>query len=461
MKRKIEEFDVIVIGSGGGMKIAVPAVEMGLKTLLIEKGSLGGTCLNRGCIPSKMLIYPGEFLRECRRAGRLDLEVAPRAVRFSELTQRIEKTIAETSGRIEKMLAGMELLELVRAPARFVGERLIEADDRRFRGKKIFVATGSRPRLPPIEGLDRVPCWTSTEALRARELPRRLLVIGGGFIACELGDAYSAFGSEVSFVAPVGLIDRQDEDIREEFVRVFSRHNTIYDGAAVRRVSREGWEFRTELELAGGKSLVVASDAVLVAAGVVPDTAGLGLPEAGIGVNRQGFIEVDDNLATAAEGVYAFGDCIGNYMFRHSVNFEGEYLVRSALEGDRRPIRYYPVPSAMFSWPEVAGVGKLEKELERDGVEYVRGWTDYPTSNAGIARRIDHGFVKILVGSRDRRLLGAHIVGPEASDMIHTFIALLYMNADLDDLLRLIYIHPALPELIRDAARAAAEQLKA
>lgn len=454
-----EKFDVVVIGSGGGIKIATAAAALGLKVALLERGPLGGTCLNRGCIPSKILIYPAEFLRQSREAAELDLEIEAGGVRFSRLVERIQTTVGDLREKLRAYLLEYPNLELISSRARFVSTREVEVAGRRLEGERIFIAVGAIPRIPPIAGLRDAPYWTSVQALRTPVLPRRLLVIGGGFIACELGDAYSAFGSEVAYVAPQGILDRLDEDVRQEFFRIFERHNRVYAGAEILGISHNAGVFSSRVRDREGYEFVLETDAVLVAAGVVPDLEGLGLEAAGIGLTPRGFIRVDDRLATGVEGVYAFGDCIGNYLFRHSVNYEAEYLIRSVFGGENRSLKYYPVPWAIFSWPELAGIGDTEKELQAAGVDYVRSFADYPSSNAGTARMIDHGFVKILIERSTRRLLGAQIVGPEASDMIHLFIGLIYMNAGLDDLNRMIYIHPALPELVRDAARSASSLL--
>ncbi|HPJ71357.1 MAG TPA: dihydrolipoyl dehydrogenase [bacterium] len=451
----MQEYDVMVIGAGGGMKVALPVADMGKSVVLIEKDRLGGTCLNRGCIPSKMLIYPADFARECREAARLDLDVGFRDVRFRELIDRIASTVDGIAAGLRRQIDEHPRLDLVRGRAVFTGPREVEVGGERIRAERVFIVAGSRPRIPPVPGLEETPYWTSPEALRAPGLPRRLVVVGGGFIACELGNAYSSFGSRVDFIAPDGLIDRQDDDVRAEFKRIFTRFNTVREGARLERVEYRAGTFVSRVRAPGASEEILESDSLLVAAGVVPDIADLHLERTGVELDERGFIAVDGFLRTRAPGVYAFGDCIGDYLFRHSVNFEGEYLVRTVFGGDDRPIRYYPVPSALFSWPEVAGVGKSEKELRAEGVEYVAGKAMYAESNAGLARQVDHGFVKILVARSDRRILGAQIVGPEASDMIHILIGMMYMQAGLDDLNRMIYIHPALPELVRDAARAA------
>jgi mycothione reductase len=278
--------------------------------------------------------------------------------------------------------------------------------------------------------------------------------LGGGYIALELGHAYGALGTEVHFLVRSRLLRHEDSQVAAEFHRVFSEHHAIHQGVVPTRIDFANEQFTVRFKDASGQEQRLTSDALLIASGVRPNTDDLGLENTSIRMNGQGFVEVDDRLQTTVPGVYALGDCIGRYLFRHSVNFEGEYLFRT-LFVDRRaePIRYPPMPHAVFSHPQVAGVGKTEDELKAEGVDYVAGINPYQQSAMGMALLSDSGFVKVLIDRRSRRLLGAHIIGAEASDMIHLLIAMMYKEATLDDLLGMIYIHPALPEIVRNAAR--------
>ena len=225
-------------------------------------------------------------------------------------------------------------------------------------------------------------------------------------------------------------------------------------------VKHDEWGFLVVVEDKNGKREEIEADALFVAAGIVPNSDDLGLENTAIKVNDKGFIEVDDRLKTAVDGVYALGDVVGNYFFRHSVNFEGEYLLRTLFVAPSdEPIEYPPMPHAVFASPQVAGVGKTEDELQAEGVDYVKGVNHYKNSAMGDALRSDHGFVKLLFERESRKLVGAHIVGEEASDMIHMPIAFINMGATIDDMLRTIYVHPALPENVRNAARKAAREL--
>ncbi len=451
-----QQYDIIVIGSGGGMKIALPAARMGLKTALIEQDAVAGTCLNRGCIPSKMLIYPTELPHLLREATRINVhsDTIPQ-IDFPALVTRTSQTVDGMSQRQRESLLTMDNLDFIAEHAEFIEDKIIQAGPYRLTAPKIFIATGSKPLIPNIPGLVGTPYMTSTEALRRTDLPRRLIVIGASYIAVELGTAYAGAGAEVNFIVRSRFLRQEDQEIARVFAEQFAKHHRVHQGIEPSKVTYEDGLFDVTL----GKNAIEA-DALLIATGTVPCTDELGLENTGIQTDAQGNIQVDGHLRTAVDGVYALGDCVGKYLFRHTVNYEGEYLVRTVLEnGPDVPIDYGPVPHAIFSHPEVAGVGLTEEQAQEQGLDFVVGRGHYADSNAGLARGYDHGFTKLLIERSSRRILGAHILGPEASNMIHLFIMAMKTGATLDTLLDTIFIHPALPEIARDAARDAGTQL--
>ncbi|WP_372845634.1 dihydrolipoyl dehydrogenase [Pontiella sp.] len=458
----MEQFDVIIIGSGGGTKIARPAADLGFKVALIEKEAMGGTCLNRGCIPSKMLIHPADQIHHFRHAKNIDIDAGPAPkIRFKELIGRITGTVDDISEGLAPPYEAHPGTELIRGTATFSGNHSVTVNGRELSAERIFIAVGTRPQIPDIPGLAGTPFLTNREALRNTELPKRMIVIGAGYIGCELGHAYSTAGTDVHFIVRSELIRREDREIRAEFRKVFSQNNTLHEGFVAEKVSHDGTVFSVQIRGKDGVEETLEAEALLVATGIVPNTDRLGLENTDIARDAHGFISVDGQLQTAVPGVYAMGDCNGNYFFRHTVNFEGEFLMRVLFEApSAETINYGAVPHAVFTYPQVAGVGKTEDELMEEGADYVRGFCRYEHTAMGMARQSDHGFVKILIGRADKKILGAHIIGDEASNMIHLLIALMYKEGTLDDLLNMIYIHPALPEAVRDAARDARKQLR-
>lgn len=458
----MEDFDVIVIGSGGGTKIALPAAKRGLKTALIEQGSFGGTCLNRGCIPSKMLIYPADVILLLNQAHRLNLSIPqPIGADFTAMVDRVNSTVAQMSQQMADQIDLLSNIELIKGQAKFVSDKVIRVNGRLLRADKIFIATGAVPAIPEIEGLADTPYMTSNEALRCRELPKRMVIVGASYIACELGHVYGAFGTETHFLVRSELLRKEDDDVRNEFTQCFQKQHQIHQGVVAVAVCWENGLFTvTVRHQLSGEVETLEAEALLISVGVEPATAELGLENTAISCDSKGFISVNERLETAVEGIYALGDCVGNYLFRHSVNFEGEYLMRTLFDHpSQTPIRYGAMPRAVFTVPEVAAVGASEAELLQQQVDFVVGKSNYIDSNMGLARQLDHGFVKLLFDRETQHLLGAHIVGEEASDMIHMLIVLLQKQGTLQDLLDMIFIHPALPELVRDAARDAHSKL--
>lgn len=457
----MKQYDIIVIGSGGGMKIAGPAADKGYSVALIERDAMGGTCLNRGCIPSKMVIYPADIIHAMRHAHHIDIlhEGNPK-IAFQSLIQRVSETVDGMSKHIETKVPDHPNIDLIRGHAEFLDDKTLSIDGKKISGKMIFIAVGSEPFIPKIQGLEGTPYLTSREALRNTTLPERMIVIGAGYIACELGHAYSAFGTETHFVVRSKVLRHEDDDIQQEFEREFAKHHQLHQGTP-HSVSYKDGAFTLDIGTPDGTvQETITADALLVAAGVQPSTHSLGLQNTSMRMDSDGFIQVDDCLWTGVDGIYALGDCVGNYLFRHSVNREGDYLVKMLFESrNREPIAYGPMPHAVFTIPEIAGAGLTERELQKQNIDYICGKATYADSNMGLARQLDYGFVKLLIDKQTRKILGAHIIGEEASDMIHMLIALMYQDATLDALLDMVYIHPALPEIVRDAARDATSRM--
>jgi dihydrolipoamide dehydrogenase len=457
----MKQYDLIVIGAGGGTKIASPAARMGHKVAIIEKEDLGGTCLNRGCIPSKMLIHPSNVLEQVKNLGKYNIEhEGSFKVDFSTLVQHISDTVDAESASIEETYAKIDTLDHYDGAATFINDTTICVNGEELTAPKIVIAVGSRPSVPPIPGLEGTPYMTSREALRRTEQPKRLLIIGGGYIASELGHVYSALGSETVFFVRDCYLSFEDETMREVFTQSFQKkHETRYATQNL-TVSYTDGIFTLSGTNKDGNPVVERGDALLMATGVVPNTDNLGLENTNIAQSDRGYIQVNNNLETAATGIYAIGDCVGNYLFRHSVNFEGEYLLGQLFEDDVvAEIDYPPMPHAVFSSPEIAGVGATEQQLREAENDYVAVTHEYKHSAQGMARLPEEGVVKLMFDRQSKQLLGAHIIGEEAATMIHHLILAITMKATSTDLLKMIYIHPALPEIIRNAVRTADKEL--
>ncbi len=459
-----EHFDILIIGTGGGTKLR-PAADLGYKVAIVEKDQLGGTCLNRGCIPSKMLIYPSELLEQREHMAKYGIDVPQEfSVRWKDLVGRTTETVAADSASVEVAYGKKENLTYIHGHASFVGPKEVEVAGKRLTADKIYIATGSRPNIPRIPGLEGTPHWTSTNALRSESQPKHLIVIGGGYIATELGGFYQRMGTKVTYIVRSGMINAEDMTIRGLFEEHISRVSDVYLGTKTTAVSHKDGMFTVLGEGADGMTCEVSGDALLVATGVRPNSDQLGLENTGVTTDKRGFIEVNEFMETKEQGVYALGDVVGTYLFRHSVNFEGEYLFGQHF-GDAKPakINYPPMPHAMFTVPEIAGVGKTEDELVQQGCiegdEYICVEQAYKDSAMGMAMLPEHGLVKLLVDPNSGQLLGAHILGEKAADMIHYFILAMTHKLSVEQMLAMIFVHPALSEVLRNALRKAKKRL--
>jgi len=525
-----EHYDIITIGSGGGSKVSTPAANLGLKVAMVEHGfdafgehlvGLGGTCLTRGCIPSKMLIHPADVVAEIQEAERFGIKARYDGIDFTKLVERVCNAVDGDSKSIQVGYGAKNAIperkHLYTGTAKFVGPKTIQVSNSKTNPTEptktisadyVFLAAGAAPAVPPIPGLKDTPFLTSTEALRLKEMPRKMIVIGAGYIATELGHMYGALGTEVHMMARSELLRAMDVDARKEFSRVFSEKYNVHTGIKFHHVAydRESKQFTLTYDQNGKNGLVMQADTLLVSTGVDTPAALMDTQKASIELREGGFVKVDSCLRTTAPGVWSFGDAAGNYLFRHCANFEGEYLLENVVypialgKGLLTPeqkallpaaviekfskgelakdpdafagaLEYPPLdydqgmPWAVFSNPQVAGIGASEDELIakglRDGVDYVKGINPYASSAMGDARMSDHGFVKILVDTKTRRVLGCVIVGYEASTMVHQVIPIMRTRGLLDDCLYMIHIHPALNEIFRNACRKARDALVA
>lgn len=469
----VKRYDIAVIGAGAGAKISTPSSRLGFKVALCEKDRLGGTCLNRGCIPSKMLIHPADVAHTIDTAEPYNVRPKGYTVDFKDLVERVASVIDEESFSINPRIEANENIDWYKEPVKFVGDRLLQSGDTVFTADKIFIAAGSRPYIPDIPGLADTPYMTSTEALVLTEQPETLAVIGAGYIACELAHYFSALGTKVNMFVRSRLLAHEDREVSDEFARVFSQKknmNVVYS-SSIDRVDYDKDEKKFTIQYVdrnSGERGSYVVDNLLMATGVKPNSDLLNLSASGIEVNEDGFIKVDEYLRTTAKDVWAFGDIAGNFLFRHSANFEADYLMETVIrrkemetldKKDVYPIDYSGMPHAVFSNPQVAGVGETEEELKARGANYVVGKNNYSASAMGMALRSDSGFVKLLVERGTRKILGCHIVGHEASVLVHQVIPLLRTGGKLEDMLYMVYIHPALNEIVRNAARKARDAL--
>jgi len=449
----MKSFDLIVIGAGSGLDVAVEAANRGLKTAIIEEGPLGGTCLNRGCIPSKMVIHSADVAEEIKKAAVFGLKASLSGINFRTVTDRASHTVDKDSKSIEQSLRRGKNPVLFKARAQFIAPYTLQVGKEKITGKKIVIAAGARPSIPPIPGLDKVPYMTSTEALRQTKLPKSMVIIGGGYIGAEMGHFYAALGTKVTVIqrGPL-LLSREDKDISELFTQLWKKKYGVICDCDIVRVEKKGKNIVVHTKHHGKEKTFVA-EKLLIATGVTPNSDMLQVMKTGVKTNEKRFITINKYLETSTKNIWALGDIAGVYLFKHSANLEAEYVLHNLL-GKRKAVDYYPMPHAIFTNPQIAGVGMTEQEVKEKNQEYAVGKYEYKNTGMGAAIEEKDGLVKFIVDRKSKEILGCHIIGPDASTLIHEVVVA--MKADrkkaLDILREAVYVHPALSEVVQRAA---------
>jgi dihydrolipoamide dehydrogenase len=401
------EFDVIVIGGGTGNNVAAAAADAGLETALVEPGPLGGTCLNRGCNPSKMLIQAANAVDRVREAERFHVDATVNGTDHAAVVDEMDDLLGGIAEDMEARYREKDRLTLFKQRTRFVDERTVELDGEAVTGEKVVIATGSRPIVPPIDGLGEIDYLTSQEALFLREPPESLVIMGGGYIAVELGYAFGALGTDVTVVEMMDtLLPREDGDVAAAFTDIAAERHDVHTGHRVTAVEATDGGYAVHAETEAGGELTVDGDEVLVALGRRPNSDDLGLDAAGVAVDDDGFVETDDRLRTTAENVWAQGDVAGNALFKHSGDYETDHAIANVVRGEGRSVDLSAMPHTVFTEPQVAGVGATEEALAEAGTDYAVGRAAYADSAMGRAKKLDRtgrSSARTRSGTRPRR----------------------------------------------------------
>ncbi len=438
----MEDYDVIVIGAGSGLDIASAYNSRGSKVALVEPGPLGGTCLNRGCIPSKMLIHRAEILAEVRNSEKFGINAEVNSIDYETIIKEVNGAVGRDAEAIETGIESSENYDLYRTEAKFIDDKVIDVDGKKLAADKIFIAAGTRPFVPPIKGIEDVDYLTSSEALKLEERPESMIIVGGGYIAAEMAFFFNEMGVEITVVERgKRLLSREDKDVSKKFTELAEEQYRVVLGAQAEEIENEG-EKRVYLD----NGEVLEAEQVLIATGRRPNTDKLRINDTAIALDDRGFIETNKYMETSVEGVYALGDIAGNYMFKHSANLEAQYTYLASI-GEKEQVDYRAMPHAVFSKPQIAGVGETEQQLEESGVDYRKAIYNYADTGMGMALKEEEGFVKVMA-SKSGEILGVHIIGPEASTLIHEVLPVMRQNGSLQDIKDTIHIHPALNEVI-------------
>ena len=451
----MEQFDLIVIGSGAGTNVASRAAEKGLRVALVDQGPTGGTCLNNGCIPSKMLIYPADVIRSIQDARNIGVHAELNEVDFNRIMSRMHSVVDKSRSNLEEALENSEALSYIKVRAEFIGDYVLKAGDRTITSKKMVIATGARTLVPAIAGLQEAGFLDNVSLLQLTELPRSLIIIGGGYIACEFGHFFSALGVDVTIIGrhPF-LLKGEDAEAAKlvsqrlsQFVRVITGHEVISveKRGKMKAVSAKNRE--------DGRVHQFEAEEILLAAGRQPNSDLLHPERSGVETDRLGWIVVNQYLETSKKGIYALGDALGKHMYRHTANYESEVVIHNLLEAngelELEKADYHAVPYAVFTYPTLAGVGMKEQEAAAKGLKVLVGRAGYMDTAKGVAMGEESGLVKVVLEEETGKILGATVVGPAAAELAQQAVYL--MNTEYQDLMpvmRAQVIHPTLNEVL-------------
>lgn len=458
----MSNYDVAVIGSGpGGYVAAIRCAQLGFKTALIEKyPSLGGTCLNVGCIPSKALLDSSEhFHNAAHNFSAHGIGLSDLKVNFPQMIARKRDVVKQNTDGIN-FLMKKNKVDVYTGTGSFLSNTRInikgEKEEKTIEAKYSIVATGSKPSSLPGITIDKKRIITSTEALELQEVPKHLIVIGGGVIGLELGSVYARLGAKVSVVEYTdSLIPTMDRALGKELQKVLKKEGfEFFFNHKVTGAKTKGKTVTVTAQNNKGEAVEFSGDYCLVAVGRKPYTEGLGLEKAGVTVDDRGKVVVDAHLQTSTPNIYAIGDVIHGAMLAHKAEEEG-ILVAEQLAGQKPHINYLLIPGVVYTWPEVAGVGYTEEQLKENGRNYTTGQFPFIASGRARASMDTAGFVKVLTDTQTDEILGVHMIGPRAADMIAEAVVAMEYRASAEDISRMSHAHPTYTEAMKEACLAA------
>ncbi len=459
----MSQFDVIVIGSGpGGYVSAIRCAQLGMSVALVEKyNSLGGTCLNVGCIPSKALLDSSEHYHQAVHQFNehgIELSAAPKI--------NLKQMIARKAGVVSDTVKGIQFLmkknkiTVLHGMGSFVDAHTVavagEKETQNITGKNIIIATGSKPASLPFINIDKKRIITSTEALEMTEIPKHLVIIGGGVIGLELGSVYGRLGAKVSVVEFMdGIIPTMDKALGKDLQKSLTKLGfEFYLSHKVKSVENTGKKVVVKADNAKGEELVLEGDYTLVSVGRKPYTEGLNADKAGVALDERGRVITNDLLQTSQPHIYAIGDVVKGAMLAHKAEEEGVY-VAEILAGQKPHINHHLIPGVVYTWPEVAAVGYTEEELKTKGIAYKAGSFPFKASGRARASMDTDGFIKVLADATTDEVLGVHMIGPRCADLIAEAVMAMEFKATAEDIARICHAHPTFTESLKEAAMAA------
>jgi len=450
----MEKFDVLVIGSGSGMIVAAAAVDQGFKTAVVDSGPMGGTCLNRGCVPSKMLIYPADVVAILKEAEKLGVNATVNSIDFKNIMDRMHTLVNGDSSKSARAVEATPELTWFKDTGEFISDYAMQVGEHTINAKMIFIVSGARPGIPPVKGIESVDYLTSDTVLELEKPPNSIIIIGGGYIGVEYGHFFSGIGTKTTIIQrPSRILPEEEPEISDLLQKEMARRMEIHTSLEVVEVKQEGDVKTVVAKNRENSSLSeFSADALMVAAGRVPNSDLLKPEKTGVKLDERGYVKVNDYLETSKKNIWAFGDAIGKEMFKHVANYEAGIVWHNTVHDHKVPMDYSAAPHAVFTHPQVASVGLKEAEAKQQGHKILVGKAFYRDTAMGGAMGEPEGFVKVVVEQETGKILGGHIIGAEASILIQEIVnAMVTENRSFAPIVRAMHIHPALAEVVQNA----------
>ena len=450
----MEQFDVLVIGSGSGMLVASVAVDQGFKVALVEGGKMGGTCINVGCVPSKMLIYPADVLATIKETEKLGVLATINSVDFNNIMTRMRTLINHDTGRQAAAVEATPNLTWFKEQGEFTSDYILQVGTHTITAKVIFIVSGSRTAIPPVKGLENVGYLTSDSVLELQTQPKSIIIVGGGYIGMEYGHFFSAIGTKTTIIQrPYRVLPEEESEISDLLKTEMEKRMEIYAGYEALEAKQEG-AVKTLItkNRQDNSTKEFVAEAIMVATGRLSNADLLKVEKTGVKLDERGFIRINDYLETSKKNIFAFGDVIGKQMFKHVANYEAGLAWHNFIHDHKVKVDLSAAPHAVFTHPQVAAVGLKEEDAKQQKYKILVGRAKYKDTAMGAALGFPEGFVKVIVEKETGKILGAHIIGPEASVLIQEIVnAMVSGKGDFAPIAQGMHIHPALNEVVQNA----------
>ncbi|NYT11461.1 MAG: dihydrolipoyl dehydrogenase [Methanomassiliicoccales archaeon] len=449
-----KKYDLIVIGSGAGMNVAARARGKDYKVALVEHGTMGGTCLNRGCIPSKIMIYPADVVREIEHAQKLGVNASIKDLDFKLVRKRMMDLVLGDRHQMEEGVAEDESLDYYHETGEFVGKHILKVGEKKITAPKIMIACGVRTRIPNINGLQKTGYQTSETIFDIKDIPNSLIILGGGYKACEFAHFFSTFGTKVTIVGHNRrLIPKEEPEASELVKNTLGRYMEVHTNRDTAEVwSDSGEKVVVHEDRDVGESLESRAEEILVTTGVISNAPLLHPENTGVNLDDKGYIIVNEYLETSQPGIWAFGDVLGRTMYRHTANYQSDVAWINAYGDMKVKLDEHAVPHAIFTYPQVAGVGMTLAEVMESGRPVLVGHSSYDSTAKGYAMADEDSFVKVILDGNTLEILGATVAGPHAAILVQPIVYLMNCgDRTYRPLAASQIIHPALSEVVAAA----------